>query len=151
MQQFKKVLEVSHVPSVNDMYLHGKGGRRYLNKDYVKTKENIIKQLTESNIKQFFTGFYEDQHKVKLSLAFVYNKRYNVRDASNSIKLIEDAISKASGVDDKFNYSVTATKLMGDSLDKTERVYVVLSYQYAEDLDITEDEFLSNQWVGVEV
>ncbi len=146
MKEFKTILNVTKIPSVNAMYLSRRNGGRYLNPDYAEVKDSIVKQLIKANIKDYFKDFDENKHVIDLSFAFVYNKRYTARDASNSIKLVEDAVVLACGVDDKFNYSVYAIKLLGDKENKTEKIYVVLSYQDKEDVDITDAEFISNQW-----
>ncbi len=145
MKEFKTILNVTKIPSVNAMYLSRRNGGRYLNPDYAEVKDSIVKQLTKANIKDYFKDFDENKHVIDLSFAFVYNKRYTARDASNSIKLVEDAVVLACGIDDKFNYSVTGTKLLGDKENKTEKIYVDLSYHNSEDLDITDAEFLDSQ------
>ncbi len=128
MKPFKAMVEVTRVPTVNNMYLQNRWGGRRLNPDYKKVKTSISEQLQKAKIPDYST-LPKGEYVFHLDLTVAIRTYFDVRDASNCIKLIEDAIQDVTKSDDALNYGVQVSKLYFDDMaeDKLERIYITIT------------------------
>lgn len=114
VKSFFTAVKVEKIISVNDYLRPGvkKGfgkpkGYQYLSESNKHYKRNITEQLSMQ-----LQGFEDcKKAKVKLNILFLFNpKGFAKRDVSNCIKLYEDAMVKAWGIDDSRNVSVACYK-----------------------------------------
>lgn len=105
-------------PSVNELYKIGRaaGGRSWLYKDpSVDQYEKFIKEsLLNLKADVEFEAYKDKQVMCSVDLTFSFSQNFWMRDVSNLVKSTEDGIKKATGVDDRFSFSVNQTKLFND-------------------------------------
>ncbi len=123
------MVEVTKIPSVNAMYLSRRNGGRYLNPDYAAIKDSIKAQLVKAKIPNYSSVEGHEDYIYYLNIVLAFKFRFNTRDASNCIKLVEDAIQDVTKVNDTENYRVSVEKLIFDDIaeDKLERIYINLT------------------------
>lgn len=123
-------------PSVNHLYTSGFKGRRVLSKEGLAFKDALIRTVAEECMamswQDAIKAVYEQGAWVRLTIGFhlpLFNKSwkpggrtekgelqspYKKIDGSNYIKAIEDAVSKAIGIDDSANLTTTIHKIHSD-------------------------------------
>ncbi len=138
MEPFKCIVDVKHLPTVNNMYLSKRNGGRYLNPDYTAVKSHIQVQLIKLGLPDFISGIDNiGEYVFHLDIVFVYGNRFSTRDCSNSIKLVEDAIVLVTKIDDSLNFKVNSSKLYYDDIvekPKLERAYITILPKLKKDL-----------------
>ncbi len=147
MEEFKTILNVTKIPSVNAMYLSGRGGGRYMNPIHKEVKDSIIKQLKEAKMPDFSGVPKGEYHVYHLDLVLAFKNRFDTRDASNCVKLIEDAIQDVANVDDSNNYEVRVNKVYFDDIldDKLERIYLSFTSINKKDIPWKHSEWTKQQ------
>ncbi len=120
-------LHVPSVPlSVNAVYGKGRGGARFLTpegKTYKLETTNHLIRAYPTQLKLFtrnkpyglLVHFTFGTHSVLLNNGFPEKteNRYKKNDAGNRLKLFEDALADATGVDDSHNWLITLSKGVG--------------------------------------
>ncbi len=114
-------------PSINHAYVRTKGGGRALSEEGKKykaeTADHLVRQYpTEMMFFKKNVPYLMMCHltfkNAGLLLIKGYPKktdnRYKKLDVSNRIKLLEDAVSRSTGVDDCHNWTVVIRKCVGD-------------------------------------
>lgn len=118
------VLPSLQIPSENTLYHPTcKGGRAWLYKDaYVSEYQEAIHH------KMILAGLSKlDKLNYKfltLKLVFFLSKSFKTRDTTNMVKSTEDAIVKATGIDDSKHFQVSSEKM--PSPNSKEYVLVVI-------------------------
>lgn len=144
---FKAVIEsVESLPSVNDMYKVGRnsygGSWIYLNPTVAKYKSLIKEKLIEQGVQEYFNKLENGKYVFKVNLIFMLNNNFWKRDVSNIIKATEDALTDATGHDDRYNVEVSSVKVMNDVSD-FETVIICI-----EETELNEDELKFTRWVN---
>lgn len=140
-------LEDLKIPSVNRQYEIGrknfaakgfgkKGGRRSrpilrksteANAVYARVEELIAKHYSKE-VEAFLALFDKKKHMVIVRHYPCFGTRsWSRRDASNSVKLIEDAAAAAVGIDDRYTYSLMSSKLRQDTDFNGEVIFIIMS------------------------
>lgn len=105
-------------PSVNELYKIGRasGGRSWLYKDpAIEQYERFIREsLQQQDIDKIFEQYSGKNVMCKVNMTFAFSQNFWMRDVSNLVKSTEDGIKKATGVDDRFSFTVEQTKLFND-------------------------------------
>lgn len=92
---------------------NGSGPYLYLAPEARKYKKELIEKLQEEVSEKGFP--YGKEFPYKVSYTFLVNKD---RDVTNMIKVTEDALSEAIGVDDSVWEEVVAKKVIKEDLEK---------------------------------
>lgn len=125
--------ELPNVPlSINSAYVKGRGGVRFLSakgKTYkMEVKTHIVRHFPQELQKLKPNVPYCVYYRLTFGDAtLLLNKgypestenRYKKFDVSNRVKLLEDALSEATAIDDCHNWVVCVSKHTGDA-DKTQ-------------------------------
>lgn len=121
-------------PSLNDTYAVGRvkvrgrwRGTMVKSRKASKYQESVVEQIVRAGNADFVVAWRSKPRKMVLSLTFVGRweseaGRPLVKDVSNRIKLIEDAIGAALGYDDSWNWKVVVEK----QHDLTAQEYVLV-------------------------
>lgn len=115
MFEYKTVIRPQcKIPSVNCAYkpaCNGRYARLYLDPEVSDYKTQITELVQMSELIR--VRDHKDQDvRMKLFLAFyIGTSHFWTRDTSNMIKITEDAIVEAIGIDDRFTISVIACKV----------------------------------------
>ncbi len=138
-------------PSINGLYTRGPGGRRILSKEGLRFKANLTSTVAAGlphdwgkiilaahtipakvifDIALFHPNFYNHSWKpggrtAKGSLQTPYQKL----DATNYIKITEDAVVAATGIDDCMHLCASITKAFADP------GYIIIHYEVEKDLE----------------
>lgn len=117
-------------PSLNNAYVNTRGGGRALSEEGRRFKTETPAHLIRHYREQMM--FFVDKQDVPLTMAVRFTlttvenagwnpsskakkkvSRYKKLDASNRLKLLEDALAEAAGVDDAQNLIVAVQKVQG--------------------------------------
>lgn len=105
------------IPSVNCAYKPRASGRKvwmYMDPDVGDYKTQIYELVQNSKLMELKQ--YKDKIRyLRLSLVMYIHDSFWVRDTSNMVKITEDAIAEAIGIDDRFTLSVLSTKVKSPS------------------------------------
>ena len=134
----KFTVELPMPPSVNSIYFV-KSGRKHLTSKGKAMKVKMKSLTMHAAIPHVWLGAIKDTPlKMRIDLYFesVQNKgwpkkaknRYKRVDITNRVKLLEDAISEALGIDDCLFFQTTITKNEG-----RERACVTITYHHEQD------------------
>ncbi|BCG50121.1 hypothetical protein [Ralstonia phage RP13] len=118
-------LEGNKIPSINDMYLIGRSGNKawkYLNPKVADFKLHIKTSILKQGVAEYFQN--KKDFAIELEILIVFSDNFWVRDCSNTIKAIEDALAEVIKVDDRFNVKVNVRKILNDK-DKNEYIILV--------------------------
>lgn len=134
----KFTVELPMPPSVNSIYFV-KAGRKHLTSKGKAMKVKIKSLTMHAALPHVWLGTVKDTAlRMKIDLFFdsVQNKgwpkkaksRYKRIDITNRVKLLEDAVSEALGIDDSLFFHTTITKNEGK-----ERACVTITYHHEQD------------------
>lgn len=115
-------------PSINQMYLIGRGGRNawtYINPLVTEYKKELRIALSAQNIKEIFSKYDPVKHIVNIHLLFCFQENFWVRDVDNLAKATTDAVAEICGIDDRFYMKNTQEKVLND-LNLEEHLVVVM-------------------------
>ena len=102
------------IPSINAGYLRLRN-RVVLSPEAKDIKDKILQDLIKLGSFEDFKPFHDRKDiSIELELTYIFKDRYTVRDATNPTKFVEDAVSKAIGIDDSRNKKVTIAKIKND-------------------------------------
>lgn len=139
------VMEDPPPVSVNDMYTVFRG-KKNLTKKGLAYRDGLAKVVARSTLdwKTAHRMVYQEGGGAMLLVSLYFKSLRNkswkpgaktekghpqqphkVQDASNYIKLIEDAVKQGSGIDDCNNITVLATKAEDEARPRTELLYLV--------------------------
>lgn len=105
------------IPSINAGYLRLKN-RVVLSPEAKNIKDKILQDMIKLGSFEDFKPFHERKDiSLELDLIYLFKERYTVRDATNPTKFVEDAISKAIGINDSKNKKVSVSKIKNDIED----------------------------------
>ena len=110
-------------PSVNNAYITLRGGKRVLSpegREYKRATPAFFSQHYREEM-QFFRKNAPYTLAIRLTFLVLENKtwpasvetRYKTTDTGNRLKLLEDALKDAAGVDDSQNFIVALQKITG--------------------------------------
>lgn len=141
------VVVLERPPSVNKLYVNGRGGRRILSKEGVAFKSRVVGAIVEECMKQSWKAaieaVYLQRAWVHVSIGLhqeIYNKSwkpgqrtpsgalqspYKQEDAPNYFKIIEDAIKEGTGIDDSAHCHSEIKKLPDENYRFIEIAYEV--------------------------
>lgn len=119
MFEYKAVIRPQcKIPSVNCAYkpaCNGRYARLYLDPEVGDYKTQITELVEMSELVRVRDHKDQKVH-LKLFLAFYISpSHFWTRDTSNMIKITEDAIVQATGIDDRFTLSVNSCKVPSPS------------------------------------
>jgi len=110
-------------PTLNHMYGQKANGRRYIKKEGVQIKKNIL-LLVSTHIKNLNINLEEYKNKkLKLFVEIYENwytkkKEVKTKDLSNREKFLSDSIFEALGIDDKFIWEHSMKKIQSKDEEK---------------------------------
>lgn len=147
MKPFKFVLDVKKLHSLNHMYLPKgvKCGKcnKYISKGkYLDpAAEGVKLKIRNDCIK---LGLYDyiqtienpEDYIITFDAVFVFKNRFNLRDISNMVKLVEDALVLVTKIDDVSHYQFSSSKIYYDDMPdhKLERAYISILPKLKNDL-----------------
>lgn len=119
MIEYRSVIRLQcKIPSVNCAYKPAHNGRRawlYLDPEVGDFKTQVTELVQMTDIKAL-KALKDQDVRLKLFLVFYISKsHFWSRDTSNMIKVTEDAIVDAIGIDDRFTTLVSACKVQSPS------------------------------------
>jgi len=134
-------------PSSNKIYIrHPKGMGKILSGDARKFKIDAMRAIQEAGRVAFMS--LKNNVPYELRLAFfldtVENKnskageRFKQIDLSNRVKLIEDTISEATGIDDRHNFRIVLEKHCDP---KNTGIYITLAELNEEEVGLTKERY----------
>lgn len=119
MIEYRSIIRLQcKIPSVNCAYKPAQNGRRawlYLDPEVSDFKTQVTELVQMTDISSF-KKFKDQDVRLKLFLVFyISTSHFWSRDTSNMIKITEDAIVEATGIDDRFTTLVSACKVPSPS------------------------------------
>lgn len=112
---FKAIVQCPHLKSINEAKKIGRSGNKvwmYMNPEVTDMMDKIIFEMKKNESEEYFRPFKDNPADwcFEVELNFVLNTNYWGRDVTNFIKYVEDAISKATGIDDSLHHRVSVQK-----------------------------------------
>lgn len=112
---FKSIVKYPHLKSINEAKKIGRSGNKvwmYMNPEVTDMMNKIIFEMKKNGSEEYFRPFKANPADwcFEVELNFVLNTNYWGRDVTNFIKYVEDAISKATGIDDSLHHRVSVQK-----------------------------------------
>lgn len=102
------------IPSVNCAYKPGQNGRRawlYLDPEVGQFKTEITELVQMSDLMKL-KAYKDGINHLKLNMVmYISRDGFWKRDTSNMVKITEDAIAEAVGIDDRFTLMVSSIKV----------------------------------------
>ena len=129
--KFEAEVTLKHIPSVNQAHLIGrsKSGKAwiYLNPEIANMQDKIKQDLIIAGAYEKFSEIrnHPDKYIFDLDLIFILKERLWLRDVSNFIKYVEDAIFRTIGLNDNHVVRVTAHKVLNSTINH-EKINIVL-------------------------
>lgn len=111
-------------PSVNKAYVPGPYGRSKLSAEARKYKEDTLLYITQTYIRELSALHYTPNTEWVAIYVFelsLYTAKNTIKkiDVSNRIKLLEDVVVNATGIDDSATITVVSSKVHNPTATKT--------------------------------
>lgn len=125
---YKFIIKLDKIPSLNIAYKIGKSGSKswiYLNPIIIEMQKTIIEQISTKEFEEYFSVLRDIKYLFKLEIIYVIKENFFKRDTTNLTKHVEDAISKATKINDVKNIQINTKKVLND-ISKEEFIIVVI-------------------------
>lgn len=138
-------------PSSNKIYIrHPKGMGKILSGDARKFKIDAMRAIQEAGRVSFMSLKNNVPYELRLAffLDVVENKasktgeRFKQIDLSNRVKLIEDTVSEATGIDDRHNFRIVLEKHCDP---QNPGIYITFAELSEEEVGLTKEKYESRQ------